>query len=373
MGLSKIESTRIKGIAILLMFMHHLYMDPARFDGYTVSFFPFTQEQVIDFAIACKICVSIFAFISGYGLACSYQKVFSECQGDGRETAKWVVTRVSKLLLGFLFVYFLTFFATMLIDGRPIAIYFDGSNTAGLIYMLIDMLGLANMFGTPSLIGTWWYMTAAIVYICCVPIVYSAAKKFGWLSTLFLLFMIPRLLGLGYLGGINSLMFLPPMCLGMVCFDLKVFERLDAVFKVNVDDPSSRRSIIIAAITALALVVCYRIYLNIVPWDMWELEYGIFPVIFIIFVRYAIISLPIVSNILTVLGRHSMTMFLTHSFIRGVYCDDIVYSNGNFMANFIVLLVLSLFVAIGIDKLKDLVRYHQVIDRANKLIASRYA
>ena len=67
-GLSRDDSLAVKGIAVLMLLFHHLYCSTGRFDGYAVSFFPFSEESIVELALLFKNCVSIFAFISGYGL-----------------------------------------------------------------------------------------------------------------------------------------------------------------------------------------------------------------------------------------------------------------------------------------------------------------
>ena len=42
-GLSRDDSLAVKGIAVLMLLFHHLYCSTGRFDGYAVSFFPFSE------------------------------------------------------------------------------------------------------------------------------------------------------------------------------------------------------------------------------------------------------------------------------------------------------------------------------------------
>lgn len=64
--MTKDDSNFMKGIAILMMVAHHLWGFPSRFD---CSAFPHIYTTI---GLACKICVSMFLFISGYGLAKSW-------------------------------------------------------------------------------------------------------------------------------------------------------------------------------------------------------------------------------------------------------------------------------------------------------------
>lgn len=100
---------------------------------------------------------------------------------------------------------------------------------------------------------------------------------------------------------------------------------------------------------------------------MWELKFAVVPVFFICFCRYCIIRIPVIKNILEFLGRHSFTLFLTHSFIRYTYLNEFIYSFKNFMLIYVVLFSLSLLLAIVIDLIKKFVQYDKLI---NKLIVN---
>lgn len=67
-GLTKNDSLAIKGLAIILMLFHHLYCTANRFKGFEIDFTPFSQTFVVNISFMFKVCVSLFAFITGYGL-----------------------------------------------------------------------------------------------------------------------------------------------------------------------------------------------------------------------------------------------------------------------------------------------------------------
>ena len=64
----KEDAAALKGIAILMMMLHHCFRDASLYDGYVISFAPFPEQTVVRFALFCKICVSLFAFVSGYAI-----------------------------------------------------------------------------------------------------------------------------------------------------------------------------------------------------------------------------------------------------------------------------------------------------------------
>ena len=74
---SKDETSKIKGLAILLMFVHHFYFDADFYSEFNLSFYPFTESFSHRLALAMKICVSLFVFLTGYGMTMSYQKKYN--------------------------------------------------------------------------------------------------------------------------------------------------------------------------------------------------------------------------------------------------------------------------------------------------------
>lgn len=64
-GITKRQSAVLQGVAILMMVYHHLYSFAVEYD----SLLPFMQVDTVQkIAWFCKLCVGIFAFISGYGM-----------------------------------------------------------------------------------------------------------------------------------------------------------------------------------------------------------------------------------------------------------------------------------------------------------------
>lgn len=71
------KSTMIKGVAILLMFMHHLFAFPMRIvngNSYISVFHLFNRDIEYMIGVFGKSCVSIFLFISGFGFCMSIKR-----------------------------------------------------------------------------------------------------------------------------------------------------------------------------------------------------------------------------------------------------------------------------------------------------------
>lgn len=353
-GLSKTDSQCLKGIAIILLIYHHCFAAATRFEGYAVDFFPFTQEGVIDFSYFCKICVSIFAFISGYGLYCSASKN----KLRPKSCAKWTASRLIKTLSGFWVVYLLVLILSEVFAGFATERYCKNDMIQGAVYGIIDFLGLANAFGTPTLCATWWYMSAAIFFIAVIPIFVKYSDEFGFFSLIVLLVFIPRVLPIGFPGTTTAYSFAVILAIGMAFAKYNIFERLSKLKWLK----NEKADKALKFLPLLALVVISEIVYNRVEIEeFWELHYAIIPMIFIYFCKEYIVRIPVVKQVLAFFGKHSMNIFLVHTFFRYTFFMDFTYSFEKFWRIALVLFGVSLGVSIVIEALKKLIRYDKFI------------
>lgn len=147
MGLTKNDTMVLKGIAICLMLFHHQFLTAVGYGGLTHSF-----------AEVSKLCVSVFLFVSGYGLACQWSASQSRVETPTKPIL-WIRRMVSFLLKRFTKFYFLYWFcfAAVLIAGvlcgRGLAeAYPDRLNPVKCL--LLDFLGL---MGYNSYLPEWWF------------------------------------------------------------------------------------------------------------------------------------------------------------------------------------------------------------------------
>lgn len=74
----------LKGIAILFMLFHHLFGSIDRYSLYHFTGLIIDEGTTVIIAKDLKVCVSIFAFASGYGM---YKRAVAI--GDGYPSASW--------------------------------------------------------------------------------------------------------------------------------------------------------------------------------------------------------------------------------------------------------------------------------------------
>lgn len=349
----KNASLALKGIAISLMMLHHNFRDRSLFKNYSISFFPFQEQQVVNIALSCKICVSIFAFISGYGLFLSYQN-------SNMSSSNWVAKRYIRTFSGFWFVWIASSLISQLIDGRTTRILCSGNLFQSITYIIIDFLGLAKLFGTPSVNGTWWYMSAAAVFILLIPCLYK------YKNNLWLILIIPSVfiriihndVNAIFPGGNSVYSFLSPFIFGAIFAHYGYFDKW-----CSLGNHSVITRIYKIAVELWLLVFLYKMYHNLSMSAFWEFHFGIYPVILIAFcVEYVLPIVPL-KNILMFFGKHSMNVFLVHTFIRGYYLANHTYSWKHFAIICLILLIESTAVSIIIEKLISVFRYDLLIDK----------
>lgn len=336
---SKSITSQIKGVAIIMMMIHHCFLNEKRFVGHTVVFAPLPPEAAMKIASFCKICVAIYVFITTYGLSKSIVRSGQNGSSsnsipspgnrfaDPRGTACSSMARWMKLWFNYIFIFalFLTFgkvnnhFHFVFSNWGFHKVYgHDGMKS--LIYFLTDVSGLAHIFRTPTFNGTWWYMSLAFLLIFSVPILVRIYEQYR-LPVVLLAGLVPRYLGLNETIPVRY--FLVTMVgIMMAC------EGYPEKIQRYVTRSVSRYILCgIFLISSICLMIFIRNFiadefcLNYVEWiDC------IGAVQFIFLVYLYLVKIPVLRGVLSFLGKHSMNVFLLHTFYRFYYLNDFIYS-----------------------------------------------
>lgn len=343
----------VKGVAILFMLIHHSYLDPTRYTGYTVDFFPFTEENVNLVANFFKTCVGIFAFISGYGITLSMKKVEKNYQLTRQQTMEVTIHRYLSMMSGYWFIFVLScmipFPATI---KRLSEIY--GTDGLSILHIIIDFLGLSHILDSPMNCGTWWYMSLAILIVIFMPILLRFYNKYSFL-TLFALLLVPRAIKMEMNDVIR---WFPVVLLGIFCADLDLLVKLKQ-FRITKNFLISK---------ALKLLLCSLLLVFFIRarkmdpirgfYEIWD---GVVPAFVVYVIFEFIVGIKGLNTILAFLGKHSMNMFLTHTLLRQTYYKAFFYSFHNAWLNVLVLLLASLLLSLAIEWLKKLTHYNALM------------
>lgn len=339
-----------------MMLWHHCFLS-GRFETFPISFWPLRESQVVHIAFFFKTCVSLFAFVSGYGLYLSYQRTKENESGADR----WVIKRIIKTLSNYWVIVILAWIICTVIDNRPFQIYgFEGSVMAGLWNMAGDFLGLSNLIGIPKIGQDWWYISAALAYVVLLPLIVFSFNRLGCLCTLGLIFICPRICT-GFPGTQHFLSFFPVFCFGMIFARYDLFDKWLYVWR---REDKAGKIIWKLALLLLFWGFTYKLY-NRLPRNLWwEVTYNMIPLMTIL-VGYTLMRfVPILGRGLAFLGKHATNIWLIHGFIRSDYCEAFTYSMKHFALIVAVLLLISLCLSCGIEWLKKVLHYDALIQRA---------
>ncbi len=349
---SKDSTLMIKGMAIILMYVHHYYTDKSRYASYIVDFFPFHETDVVRFAQFGKVCVGMFVFLSAYGITSSMKAKSPSYDFTRRQSGIHTLKRMTSLMGGYWFAFlvmFLISFAGFSWNYREVY----GIGKMGVYYFVIDFLGLSHLYDTPTFCPTWWYMTLAILIVLLMPVLVRWYKKDGILMILLCL-LIPRALNLEILSLTRWLL---AVNLGILFADRDLLVKCKDFMAVK----NLRLNKLIKFVTATVLLfVCIK--LKISPmWrkylDIWDSAVPVF----IVYYGFEFITpIPGVSRLLKFIGRYSMNMFLTHTFFRALYFGKFFYSFHYAFLNVLVLLVITLALSVLMEWVKKVLRYEKI-------------
>lgn len=345
MQFTKDNSARVKGIAIILLCFHHMCYRPEFFSSYKMTTF-LPKSWVVEMAILARICVSIFAFISAYGLATIYIN-----KKDSESSGKFVFKRWIILMSAWWFAYPIQILALYL-QGGSLSSVFDGRYSD----IFLDFMGWSDFFQTKMLVGINWYMFLAQLIIVLTPALCTISKRYKFLSLIYVFLILQCLSGLfqSNFGG-DYANYLFPIALGNYLAVNDVFAKIKVRFKF----PST-----IAFLVVFLLMMAFKYLTSKSSFDFRKLPFVAFGVA--IFALCNLVALLFPSDVvLKFLGKYSGNMYFIHIFIvRSAWLHKHV-------SNVLLLLLISLTVSLGIsfliEQAKKWIRY----DRLFKKITSR--
>lgn len=368
MKFTKEHTMQMKGIAIIILLFHHCFLNAQRWATvpyeklattkgwgyYPISFAPFSSHTIQYLASFSKICVAMFVFMTGYGMWVSY-----ESQKKKTTMSNYIKKRMVTLMTGFLIIFVVTEILAIP-TGRFIEVY--GHDFRSVVYMIIDALGLAKLLGTPLFCLTWWYMSLAIVLIMIFPFVHSIMEKYQWVVVVASI-IVPRACGFGQ--STDLFRYLLAYTLGMYFAQHDLLARIKEKFmKQNV--AGKLLSLIVSLIGLAVIIKCRQnAWIGWKYLDFWD---G-FAAMYMIVISYIyILNGKWIVKGLGFLGKHSMNIFLIHSFYRDVFFHEFTYLFYYAWLDYIVLMAISLVTSIVLEWFKKLIRYEKFIDWVKRLV-----
>ncbi len=327
------ETNVIKGIAICAMLCHHLFLNHQEYGA--VAF---------RLALISKICVTLFVFLSGYGLAIKYSELknCASLKEKSARTIKFLAQRFVKFYANYWTVFIIMVPLGVFVFGRSLVDAY-GTESFVLICAIKDFWGVQGL-GSYNI--TWWFNRLIIFLWLLFPVLYWSMKS-GPVSVCMLIFLYfnPN----GYLKVLNCMA--PGLSTYMVIFSLGILMAIRAdKISALLNKVNPYMVAILAALTTLALL--YMRNIVVTPYFIGK-DIDPFAVVFL--------SLMVVSvsrliqrefKVLSYVGKHSMNMYLVHTFFLAYFFPGLLYGIKNPFLIFLALLFISLFVSVVLEFVK---------------------
>jgi hypothetical protein len=376
MKFTKNDTLAVKGIAILLMMQHHCFRTASLFDGYSISFYPFSGNTVIVLSNFMKICVGMFVFLSAYGLTFSLKKYNANTVINSKQYTSYLYPRLIKLMWGYWFIFIVAQIGCIFIGQRQLDTYLQNGIARGIYKFAVDFFGLSNLFGTASLNNTWWYMTLAVLIVLVVPFVAKALKKYSIFTVMLVTLFLPRVIqfATSYKIGENNscLRWSFAIILGVIFAQYNVLVKMKEFMITKNKYLSKTIKFLLATVVLIAMVYMRIRYNKSFANFSFEFNDGIVPVFVIYYCYEFIIGIPVLRQVLCFLGKHSMNIFLFHTFIRHYWFEDFTYSFHHFALVSLVLLLTSLVASIIFEFIKKLIHYDDLMNTVIKKIQEKF-
>lgn len=169
--IKKKDSRFLYGVAIILMIYHHLFSDYVRLGVVPVSIFGNFQIRIAWF---CKICVAMYAFISGYGIATVLSKRHEKQDKQLHDFYLRLtesVKYITKHLIVFMIKYWIVFVCFL-----PLGVLLGVDMSYKLETIILSFLGRTNVYN-----GEWWYVRqyqTMLLALPCIDLFFYMVENF---------------------------------------------------------------------------------------------------------------------------------------------------------------------------------------------------
>lgn len=330
MELSRSDTTAIKGIAILLMLWHHLFLNTMAYGNLTHSM-----------AVVFKVCVALFLFVSGYGLTKQYSQLEKPYF---KNTVKFLLRRYINFFLSYWFSFVL-----VVVVGNVCGHSFSEAYPVGRNLLKCVLLDAAGQMGYNSYLNPWWFNKMIIQLYLVFPILFLIIRN-KYLSWVGLALIIVVQL---YAKSIPGNMFfiveggLPAFYLGMLCARCRLIPESN--------DRKWRPLLLIAGLlVCIGLMVLHVMVVK----DLYVAVLLRALMAFCVIVAYKSIGDKHIS-VLEFIGKYATIMYLTHMlFIK--LLSGVIYGAKYSVLIFVVFVAFCLVTAMLIDALEKLSRYDRL-------------
>lgn len=333
----------MKGIAICAMLCHHLYACPP--EG--VEPYSGVLHWI---GVLGKVCVALFLFCSGYGLAASYTPI------SVIEDLKFIGRRLVKFYLNYWVIFLIFVPITVFVFHRPLYAAYGENNVW--LNLILDVFG---MQGFDSYNITWWFNKLIITLYLLFPMLYRLVKIQPWIVLLigFALMRFESHMPGSYV----------KILTWQNSFVLGLFWKLSEHKGLSVQEWIVKHNVLSIGISFILLIgiIIIRMYPIIPHWGGTRID-GFLSCAIALSVFFILRPLKHVKNVFAYLGKHSINIYLIHSFFNGLWCPEWLHA-GEWLrggGNFAILMLICLAISIGIECAKNKLGLYKLMNTITK-------
>lgn len=299
--LTRQDTAVMKGIAICAMLFHHLYgCPPEGVEPYT--------GVLAWLGVLGKVCVALFLFCSGYGLATNYTPI------SAKEDLKFIIRRLVKFYLNYWVIFIIFVPITIFVFHRPLSAAY-GENYVWW-HLILDIFGLQGWY---SYNITWWFNTLIIVLYVLFPLLYRAIYIKPWVAILVGIVLMRLSTHVPF----DSL----DLCIWQFPFVLGIVWKLCENKGLKVQEWFTTHSWLagMCAMSLLIITIIIRMYPIIPHWNGMRQD-GFIACAVAMCVITIVRRYNWLMTTFAFLGRHSMNIYMTHTLLYAVWCVGWLYS-----------------------------------------------
>ena len=308
------------------MLIHHLFYSEAsrlRYDDLIIH----GHGLVNEIGIFCKLCVAIFVFVSGYGLATKYR--------NGLQLTSYYLSRYKKLYLNYWFIWLIFVPIGVFVFHRT---FTDVYGTHVALKAGLEFLGLLNLTGQLGYNPTWWFYSCIIVLYLIFPWLNRQFEKSPYLILTLSLFA-------AFAGFIP---FIAPYSHYLLTFIAGML----MARKPELFEPIGVKE----SLVSLVLLCLMRNFCG-----GWTFIVDTLICVGLAMLLYRIKLPKWLDAVMENLGKHSMNIFLFHTFIFSQWFRDWIYITRNPLLIFLSLLLSCWIISVVIEFIKNKIGFYRLI------------
>lgn len=332
------DTMLIKGVAICCMVWHHLFYEHPEFGK-----FVFYSSQLG------KVCVALFLFISAYGLAVQQEKQFVSWKAwaKPKKVLSFYIKRFCKLYINYWVIFIPFLLLGVFVYHRTLSQAYGTDQI--LKQFVVDFFGFADVY---SYNPTWWFYKLIIQLYVLFPLLYFLVKK--WNVVIILIGIV-----------LNYFYYIPIVGSWLLPF---VFGISYVLYQKKITYFVNKVPYFITLL--LLLISLYGVIYVRSMIIAGTRNDAFFAVIIILLLLATIRKCKPFNVVLQFLGKHSMNIFMTHTFFALFY-SDFIYSLHYPILLFLFQILSNLVLSICIEWIKSKLHFDLLYKKIDGALAEK--